>query len=114
MLRYFFLLQKVSPPLREYAELEKMLAMRKLGYSYQALADEFKVEKTTIRYLSRKFGLSEKNVDTLYQRHKTYTIAAKRETLYDEREGPINPGKTYAEYLADERARRWKRLTTHA
>lgn len=114
MLRYFFLLQKVSPPLREYAELEKMLAMRKLGYSYQALADKFGVEKTTIRYLCRKFGLSEKEVETQYQRHKTYAIAAKKQLVYDDREGPINPGKTYAQYLQEERDRRWKRLTHQA
>lgn len=113
MLRYFFVLSKVTPQLREYSELEKMLAMRKLGYSYQALADEFGVEKTTIRYLCRKFGLSEKTVQPLYFRKKTYTIAARREAAYDDQEGPINPGKSYAEYLQDERERHLKRLTQH-
>lgn len=113
MLRYFFLLQKVSLPLREYSELERMLAMRKLGYSYQALADKFKVEKTTIRYLCRKFGLSEKTVQPLYYRERIYTISVKKQTAYDEKEGPINQGKTYAEYLKEDEDRRHRRKLTN-
>ena len=111
MLIYFFRLEKLTPPLRDYSQLELMLSLRKLGYSYTALADRFNVPKTTIRYLCRKFGLHERTVHTIVSRQDIRTTRPEPKILHNEKDEPINTGKTYAEYLKDERDRKWKRLT---
>lgn len=109
MLQYFFRLERISPPLREYSQLEEMLAHRALGWSYTALADKYGVEKTTIRYLCRKFGLAEKSVETIvFRMHPRTTILPPPEPV----ELRINPGKTYAEYLKEDQERRKKVRTT--
>lgn len=84
-----------------------MLALRKLGYSYNVLADRYNVPKSTIRYLCRKFGLHEGTVQAVIVRQRTTTEVPT--VTYTEE--TINPGKTYAEYLKEERERKWKRLT---
>jgi len=109
MLVYFFNLNKLSKPLNQYSQLEEMLALRKMGYSYTVLADKYKVPKTTIRYLCRKFGLAN-NVETLVIRHIVTTTLPKQD-FYNEREEKINTGKSYAEYLKEERERKWRKLT---
>lgn len=106
MLVYFFPLKRLTPPLHQYSQLELMLSLRKLGWSYTRLADHFNVPKTTIRYLCRKFGLSEKTVTTVIVRE--HTTVGRTYPTYDEER--INPGKTYAEYLKEERERARKRL----
>lgn len=111
MLVYFFDLKKVSRPFNVYAQLEEMLALRKLGWSYMALSDRFKVPKTTIRYLCRKFGLNERSVKVTIFRTENRTTIKRKTIFYNERDEIINPGKTYAEYLQEERDRKWRRLT---
>lgn len=101
---YYFNLRKISPPLSQYSELETMLAMRKLGASYTILAEHFSVRKDTIVYLCRKFGLG-----GAYNPPIARTTRKAKEPLYTEE--TINPGKTYAEYLKEEKERKWKRLT---
>lgn len=110
MLVYFFNLRKLSQPLNEYSQLEEMLALRSLGWSYTTLSDKFKVPKTTIRYLCRRFGLAG-NVKVTVFREDTRTTTKQPKTTYDERYDRINPGKSYAEYMQDERDRKWRRLT---
>lgn len=107
MLVYFFSLKRISPPLNVYGELEKMLALRKLNWSYTKLSEEFKVPKTTIRYLVRRFGLAGKYNPPIRSRTTRRLIVP----LYTELEERINPGKTYAEYLKDDQDRKWRRLT---
>lgn len=101
MLIYFFKLERLSPPLNQYPELERMLAMRKLGYSYTVLAEYFGVPKLTIRYLVRKFGLAEDTIQPKVIRKRT-TIKIPVHTYNEE---IINPGKSYAEYLREEKKR---------
>ena len=84
-----------------------MLALRKLGYSYTVLADKYSVPKTTIRYLCRKFGLHEGVIQTKIVRQRTTT--EQDQPSYTEEK--INPGKTYAQYLKEEKERRWRYLT---
>lgn len=108
MLVYFFRLEKLSQPLNKYPLLEEMLALRALGWSYTTLSDKYSVPKTTIRYLCRRFGLSG-NTKTTYIRTSRTTTAMPPELYTDEER--INPGKSYAEYLRDERERKWRRLT---
>lgn len=108
MLQYFFKLNKLSPPLHEYSQLEEMLALRKLGWSYTTLADKYKVPKTTIRYLCRKFGLHEGTVQVTIIRTTTTPVS---KIMHNEQEEVINPGKTYAQYLQDQKDRKWQRLT---
>lgn len=108
MLIYFFRLSKLTQPLNQYSELERMLALRKMGFSYTVLADTFGVPKETIRYLCRRFGLGERSVTTTVKRIAPTT---RLQPIYTE--DKINPGKTYAEYLAEDRERQRKRLTTH-
>lgn len=108
MLIYFFKLQKLTQPLNQYSELERMLALRKMGFSYTVLADTFHVPKETIRYLCRRFGLGERNVTTTVKR---LAPTPRPKPTYTEEK--INPGKTYAEYLAEDRERKRRHLTTH-
>lgn len=103
MLTYYFKIDKLSQPLNQYALLEEMLALRALGYSYTVLADKYKVPKTTIRYLVRKFGLAGKETTVVIRQRAT---RVKIIPLYTEE--IINPGKTYAEYVAEEKARKLK------
>lgn len=107
MLVYFFRLTKLSKPLNVYSELEKMLAMRKLGCSYQKLANEFQVDKLTIRYLCKRFGLAGTMNPT-----SARTTTKRPESSYHRatQTESINPGKTYAEYIKDEQNRKWKAL----
>lgn len=109
MLVYFFRLSRVSEPFNEYAQLEEMLALRSLGWSYTALADKYNVPKLTIRYLCRRFGLAG-TVTVTTPRQDARTTTESSSTSYSEEEH-INPGKSYAEYLQDERERKWRRLT---
>lgn len=102
MLVYFFRVQQLTSPFNDYSELEKMLALRAMGFSYTVLAETFNVPKLTIRYLCRRFGLDEKNVTTIVVRQAATT----RRPKYDYSEEKINPGKTYAEYVREERERR--------
>lgn len=104
LLIYFFNLRKIAPPLSEYSELETMLAMRKLGASYMILAEHFNVKKDTIVYLCRKFGLGG-SINPPIPR----TTRERKRASYTE--DTINPGKTYAQYLQDEKDRKWKKLT---
>jgi Zn-dependent peptidase ImmA (M78 family) len=106
MLHYFFRLEKITPPLHEYSKLEEMLALRALGYSYTVLADRYNVPKTTIRYLVRRFGLTENKVQATVTRSHTTTQSPK----YQYVEETINPGKTYAEYIKEEQERRRRKL----
>lgn len=106
MLIYRFDLHRVSKPLNHYPLLEEMLALRALGASYTVLADRYEVPKYTIRFICRKFGLAG-NVKTITIRQRTTTTVSKYS--YDEEK--INPGKTYKQYLEDEKMRKWKRLT---
>lgn len=104
MLVYFFEVKRLAPPLNRYSQLEEMLALRKMGASYLDLQTRYGVSKDTIVYLCRKFGLGGKmkppikiRRTTRFEFRPTYT------------EEVINPGKTYAEYLADEKRRCQKR-----
>lgn len=110
MLIYFFKLHSLTEPLNDYSQLEEMLALRKLGWSYTVLADRFNVPKTTIRYLCRKFGLAE-NIQVTVTRPDGRTTTKTPRILHNEMDEVINPGKSYAEYLQDERDRKWRRLT---
>lgn len=74
-----------------------------MGFSYQILADTFHVEKTTIRYLCRRFGLAS-NIHTLVKRIDIRTTTKKIEPVYTEEN--INPGKSYAQYIQDEKNRK--------
>lgn len=110
MLCYFFRLTKLSQPLNEYSQLEEMLALRKLGWSYTLLADKFSVPKTTIRYLCRRFGLAENAVATTTIRRDSGATRPKPPALYNEKDERINKGKSYAEYLKEEQDRKWRDL----
>jgi len=102
MLQYFFKLQKITPPLNQYPKLEEFLALRALGWSYMALSDRFGIDKSTVRYICRKFGFHEQVVQVRIFR--TTTIMPK--SIYNEQEEVINPGKTYAQYLQEAKQRK--------
>lgn len=102
MLVYFYRIQKLTPPLNAYSELEKMLALRAMGFSYTVLSETFNVPKLTIRYLCRRFGLDEKTVVTTIVRQPATT----KKPTYNYSEEKINPGKTYAQYVREEQERK--------
>ena len=104
---YLFRLQKLNPPLNVYSELETMLALRSLNWSYTALAKKFDVSKDTIIYLCRKFGLggAKKPPIKLSTTRSTSKISYTKPTEND------YSTKTYADYIRDENERRWKKLT---
>lgn len=101
MLRYYFRLKRILFPLNEYSNLELMLALRRLGWSYSELAREFNCPRNSIEYLCQKFGLGGAKKPPLS------TTRVKQSTLYSESTKP----KSYADYLQAEKDRKWKRLT---
>lgn len=105
MLVYYFRVSQLVEPLNEYAELERMLALRAMGFSFTVLADTFNVDRNTIRYLCRRFGLGGGKVETTTKR-----VAPTVRTRPQYTEEKINPGRTYAEYLAIEKQRAQERL----
>lgn len=107
VLIYFFNLERLTPPLNIYSELERMLALRKLGASILELSQEFAVPKSTIRYLIRRFGLAGKYKPPIRGKARKST-PSKYETLLYVKE-TINPGKTYAQYLQEDRERRLRK-----
>lgn len=93
-----------------------MLLLRLGGWSYQALADKYECPKLTIRHLARKHGLGGETVIVTTQSSKVT-----RTTIYTSitgtscttgSDGPINPGKTYAEYVREDQERRKNRTIT--
>ena len=110
MLIYFFSLKRISPPLNIYSELEKMLALRSLNWSYNELSEEFKVPKTTIRYLVRRFGLAGRFNPPSPPSHRSAT-SPPQPLLYNEETDSNYSNKSYKDYLDDERKRKWVRLT---
>lgn len=106
MLTFFFNVRKLTHPLDQYPRLEEFLALRSLGASYGVLAAKFGIEKTTVRYICRRFGLAGAKNPPI--RHKT-TTSKPLLPSYDEEK--VNPGRTYADYLKIEQKRKWNRLT---
>lgn len=109
---YFKSWKRITPslnPRTAYSNLEEMLALRCLGYSYTVLADRYGVPKETIRFLCRRFGLDQKNVETVFFReHSAPTVQPR----VDYNEEIINEGKTYAQYLKEEEERKkWRKRT---
>lgn len=110
MLIYFFDLKRVSPPLNIYAELERMLALRKLNWSYNELSKEFHVPKTTIRYLVRRFGIAGRFNPPTLPHHRSTTRSTPKISYTKPTENDYST-KTYADYIRDEKERKWRKLT---
>lgn len=92
-----------------------MLALRGQGWSYTALAEKYECPKLTIRFLARKYGLDGNTVIVQFTRQdylKTITIALPPATIIQttSSEEKVSEGKTYAQYVKDEKERRWKHL----
>lgn len=109
MLIYFFNIKKLTKPLNVYQELERMLALRKLNWSYNELSEEFHVPKTTIRYLIRRFGLAGRFNPPTKPCHSTTRSTPK--ISYTKPIENDYSTKTYADYIRDEQERKWRRLT---
>ena len=103
---YLFRIKKLNAPLNIYSELETMLALRSLNWSYNDLADKFHVSRDTIIYLCRKFGLGGAKQPPIKHQRTTRAIL---KPIYDEPNDYST--KTYADYIRDEKERRWKKLT---
>lgn len=98
--------------------LAQMLALRMGGWRERALAKEFQVDKTTIRYWTTKFNILPKvaEIRATEEIRATVTISItpleerkgfkkyKYQNLLDEEEH-LNPGKSYLEYVADHKQR---------
>lgn len=108
---YFKSWKRIAPtlnPAYSYENLERMLALRALGWSIHALADEFKAPTDTVRFLCRRFGLGGKRS---FVKERNSTPSPRAQTFHNERNEPINRGKNYAEYVHEEKERKWRRLT---
>ena len=90
------------------SKLYEMLALRSQGWSYTALAEKFECPKLTIRFLTRKYGLSRQTVTVQFTRtdYLRTTTSPQKEVPTAESEERICKGKTYAEYLKEEQSRR--------
>ncbi len=90
------------------SKLYEMLALRSQGWSYTALAERFDCPKLTIRFLARKYGMGQNTISVQYTRtdYLSATTRDMQETTQTTTEERVNEGKTYAEYLAEEQARR--------
>lgn len=98
-------MKNIIPPLNEYPQLERFLALRALGASYGELAEQFHVDKLRVRYICRRFGLAGANKPSIRR-----GSATSKYTPSPYSEGEINPGKTYQEYLKEDKERQWKNL----
>jgi len=99
-------------------DVMEMLDLRSQGWSYSALGRKYGKDHTTIMHSCKKFGVvpnkpipvqeeKPKNgvADTFYEEEKPVVkrnIQDKYAHIWDE---PVNPGKTYEEYMADARKR---------
>lgn len=91
---------------------DEMLFLRGAGWSYTALAEYYGCDKLTIRFIARKNGLTQDVVITQYT-HQDYlsaTTEAPKQVTITNTEERISEGKTYSEYLQEEKDRKWKRL----
>lgn len=108
MLVYFFQIKRIKRPLNVYSQLEEMLALRKLGWSYTDLSKKFATPQNTIAYICQKFNLGGSINPPI---RKMRTTSKDPKVFHNERNEAINRGKTYAQYLQDEQERKWQRLT---
>jgi hypothetical protein len=108
MLVYFFQIKRIKQPLNVYSKLEEMLALRKLGWSYSALSERFDTPQNTIAYLCQRFNLGGSINPPI---PKMRTTSKDSKVFHNERNEAINRGKTYSEYLQEERERKWQKLT---
>jgi len=97
--------------------MDEMLFLRGSGWSYTALAEAYDCPKLTIRFLARKYGLTGDTIVTQFSRQdylRTTTNAIQEGTMsHTEPDGKINEGKTYQEYVQEEKERKRKRLIDH-
>lgn len=91
--------------------VNKMLEMRVLGYSYSALGRYFHKDHTTILYHCKKWGIvplqRAPTPPELPENDEPEVLVIVRERKIlkypdpFEKDGPINPGKSYKEYIAE-------------
>ncbi len=94
-------------------KLDEMLFLRGAGWSYTALAERYGCPKLTIRFLARKNGLGQTvQIQFGHQDYLRATTPLVKESTIKAEER-VSEGKSYAEYLKEEKERRWKRLTIH-
>jgi len=84
-------------------QVESILRLRKEGYSFSHIGRVFSKDHSTIMYHCQKVGVKKPKI-----------IQISRESIDDATKIPedleeVNPGKNYADYLAKEKARDWKK-----
>lgn len=103
--------------------LAGMLSLRLGGWKYRRLAEVYRVDKSTIRHWCDKYGIQPQIPEAkigLEQREEVKLTLVelvrvvkklpvsqvhKYQALFDE-EDNVNPGKSYAEYVAEAKKRR--------
>ncbi len=86
-------------------DLQRMITLRVDGWSYSALGREFQKDHTTIMYHCRRLGLSGAPLRKV-KVPEIFSLVVKRPPSQPPKyalllETPLNPGKTYKEYLEE-------------
>ena len=90
-------------------EIDQILNLRREGYSFVFIANQFGKDHTTIIYHCQKAGLAKirgKRKLAMIDLIKSHQQV--EETTFCIEEEVINSGKNYADYLEEEKNRKWK------
>ena len=86
-------------------EIQQMIQMRRDGYSTVEIGRKFGKDHTTITHHCQNAGIT-KNIKKIFKKVEPFELEQLAELVDEE---PVNKGKTYAEYLEEEKNRKWKK-----
>lgn len=88
--------------------LNEMISARQSGVGPSELARRYGVDHSTIIYHCRRNGVTKENVERVVVTQKVRISTKLRgfAVYTDKFEGRINPGKSYADYLIEQRERK--------
>ena len=86
-------------------KLDEMLFLRATGWSYTALAERYECPKLTIRFLARKNNLNG-NIAVQFTHQQFLRATTTQPKVEVPLEEKISEGKTYVEYLKEEKERK--------
>lgn len=90
--------------------LNEMLALRKEGWSYAAIGIKYDRDHSTIVYWCQKSGITPiglRKIKRVYRPRAYKNVVLPESLMVEER---INEGKSYAEYLEEDRKRKYGKL----
>ena len=94
-------------------QMEEVVKLRLAGHSFSEIGRAFGKDHTTIMYHCQKAGINPgKTISRRTFIPRKYILDKNTNTMLKVPEDPseaVNPGKDYADYVAEEKARNWKK-----